>query len=66
MTSAIIDDIASLVAVAVLIPVVTSSQSLSVESVLVTGGKAAPHISVRTRRCAKPAVRARKRRMRRV
>jgi Kef-type K+ transport system membrane component KefB len=41
MTSAIIDDIASLVAVAVLIPVVTSSQSLSVESVLVTGGKAA-------------------------
>ena len=40
MTSAVIDDIAALVAVSVLIPIVTGSQSLSVAALLVTGGKA--------------------------
>jgi Kef-type K+ transport system membrane component KefB len=40
MTSAVIDDIAALVAVAVMIPVVTGSQSLSLAAIVATGGKA--------------------------
>lgn len=40
MTSAVIDDIAALVAVAILIPVVTEGQALSLGAFLATGGKA--------------------------
>ncbi|MFT5500415.1 MAG: Kef-type K+ transport system membrane component KefB [Woeseiaceae bacterium] len=40
MTSAVIDDIAALVAVAILIPLVTGDQSISLLAVLTTAGKA--------------------------
>lgn len=41
MTSAVIDDIAALVAVAILVPVVAGGQALSLSAIIVTGGKAA-------------------------
>jgi len=40
MTSAVIDDIAALVAVAIIVPLVTGSQSLTMSAVLLTAGKA--------------------------
>lgn len=41
MTSAVIDDIAALVVVAILIPVVTGGQELSLTAIVITAGKAA-------------------------
>lgn len=41
MTSAVIDDIGALVALAIVVPLTTGQESLSMASLLVTGGKAA-------------------------
>jgi Kef-type K+ transport system membrane component KefB len=41
MTSAVIDDIGALVAVAVMVPLATGQESFSTQSLLLTGGKAA-------------------------
>ncbi len=41
MTSAVIDDIGALVAVAIMVPLATGQESLSITSMVLTGGKAA-------------------------
>jgi Kef-type K+ transport system membrane component KefB len=48
MTSAVIDDIGALVAVAIMVPLATGQESLSVSNMLLTGGKAATFFVVVT------------------